>query len=36
LFFSSYENIWCHFTNSKSCQIIESTVFCILKYKNGF
>ena len=30
--FTSYENIWHHFTDSKSCQIIES----ILKYKNGF
>ena len=30
--FISYENIWRHFTDSKSCQIIES----ILKYKNGF
>jgi hypothetical protein len=28
---TSYENIWRHFTDSKSCQIIES----ILKYKNG-
>jgi hypothetical protein len=32
LVFTSYENIWLHFTESKSCQIIES----ILKYKNGF
>jgi hypothetical protein len=32
LFFTSSENIWRHFTDSKSCQIIES----ILKYKNGF
>ena len=26
------EEVWRHFTDSKSCQIIES----ILKYKNGF
>jgi len=30
--FTSYENIWRHFTDSKSCQIIES----ILKFRNSF
>jgi DNA modification methylase len=32
LVFTSHENRWRHFTDNKSCQIIES----ILKYKNGF
>jgi hypothetical protein len=32
LVITSHENRWRHFTDSKSCQIIES----ILKYKNGF
>jgi hypothetical protein len=32
LVFTSHENRWRHFTESKSCQIMES----ILKYKNGF
>jgi hypothetical protein len=32
LVFTLHENRWRHFTDNKSCQIIES----ILKYKNGF
>jgi hypothetical protein len=31
LVFTSHENRWCHFTDNKSCQIIES----ILKYKSA-
>ena len=32
LVITSHENRWRHFTDNKSCQIIDS----ILKYKNGF
>jgi hypothetical protein len=32
LVFTSHENRWRHFTDNKSCQIIES----ILEYKNDF